>query len=156
MVAKDFSERLNSMPEGWLQAMGVTITQATPDAVSAELTVGPQHLQGYGIVHGGVHCGLIESLASIGAALYALPRNQSVVGLENNTSFIRAVRAGATLRAHATPVTRGRKTQVWEATVVDGNEKVVATARVRLLCLEKEESLAGEQVVGPLHPPSGG
>ena len=156
MVAKDFSERLNSMPEGWLQAMGVTITQATPDAVSAELTVGPQHLQGYGIVHGGVHCGLIESLASIGAALYALPRNQSVVGLENNTSFIRAVRAGATLRAHATPVTRGRKTQVWEATVVDGNEKVVATGRVRLLCLEKEESLAGEQVVGPVHPPSGG
>jgi len=155
-VAQDFSRRLNAMPEGWLQAMGITITKATADEVSAELTVGPQHLQGYGIVHGGVHCGLIESLASIGAALYALPRNQSVVGLENNTSFIRAVRTGATLRAHATPVTRGRKTQVWEATVVDGDDRVVATGRVRLLCLEKEESLAGEQVVGPLHPPADG
>jgi len=154
-VAEDFSKRLNSMPEGWLQAMHVTITHATADEVSAELTVGPEHLQGYGIVHGGVHCGLVESLASIGAALYALPRNQSVVGLENNTSFIRAVRAGAKLRATATPVTRGRKTQVWSAQVVDGDDRIVATGRVRLLCLEKDESLAGEQVRGRLHPPSG-
>src|ERR1700758_809681 len=113
------------MPEGWLSAMGVTITRATPDEVRAELTVGPEHLQSYGIVHGGVHCGLIESLASIGAALYALPRNQSVVGLENNTSFIRAVRAGARLRAVATPVTRGRKTQVWDAKVLDADDKGV-------------------------------
>lgn len=152
-MAQDFSQRLNEMPEGWLRAMSVSITKATADEVRAELTVGPEHLQGYGIVHGGVHCGLIESLASIGAALYALPRNQSVVGLENNTSFIRAVRAGATLRAVATPVTRGRKTQVWEAKVEDGEGRVVATGRVRLLCLDKDESLAGEQVRGPLHPP---
>jgi len=155
-VAEDFSKRLNAMPEGWLQAMRITITHATGDEVSAELTVGPEHLQGYGIVHGGVHCGLIESLASIGAALYALPKNQSVVGLENNTSFIRAVRAGAKLRATATPVTRGRKTQVWSAQVLDGDGRVVATGRVRLLCLEKEEVLAGEQVRGALHPPREG
>jgi 1,4-dihydroxy-2-naphthoyl-CoA hydrolase len=152
-VAQDFSQRLNEMPEGWLQAMGVTVTLATADEVRAELTVGPQHLQGYGIVHGGVHCGLIESLASIGAALYALPRKQSVVGLENNTSFIRAVRAGARLHAVSTPVTRGRKSQVWEAKVLDEDERVVATGRVRLLCLEQEEVLAGEQVRSPLHPP---
>src|SRR5256885_15315721 len=107
------------MPEGWLQAMGVTITKATADEVSAELTVGSQHLQAYGIVHAAVHCGLIQSLASIGAALYALPRNQSVDGPENNTTFIRPGRAGATLPAHPTPVTRRRNTQVWEATAVD-------------------------------------
>ena len=152
-VAADFSERLNAMPEGWLQAMGVTITLATADEVRAELTVGEQHLQGYGIVHGGVHCGLVESLASIGAALYALPRKQSVVGLENNTSFIRAVRSGAHLRAVSTPITRGRKTQVWEAKVLDAEDRVVATGRVRLLCLEQEDVLAGEVVRGPLHPP---
>ncbi len=153
-MAQDFSQRFNEMPEGWLQAMGITITKATADEVRAELTVGPEHLQGYGIVHGGVHCGLIESLASIGAALYALPRGQSVVGLENNTSFIRAVRAGATLRAIAIPVTRGRKTQVWEAKIEDGEGRIVATGRVRLLCLEKDEALAGEQVRTPLHPPA--
>ncbi len=150
-MSKDFSARLNEMPEGWLQAMGITITLATPDEVRAELTVGPEHLQSYGIVHGGVHSGLIESLASIGAALFALPRGQSVVGLENTTSFVRAVRAGATLRAVSSPITRGRRTQVWEARVLDGEDRLVATGRVRLLCLEADQALAGEQVRGPLH-----
>jgi uncharacterized protein (TIGR00369 family) len=152
-MSQDFTERINEMPEGWLEAMGVTITRATQDEVRAELTVGPAHLQSYGIVHGGVHCGLIESLASIGASLYAIPRGQSVVGLENNTSFVRAVRAGARLHAVSTPITRGRKTQVWEARVLDENERIVATGRVRLLCLESDQELAGQHVTGVLHPP---
>jgi len=151
-VAEDFSARLNEMPEGWLQAMGVTITHATKDEVRAELVTGPEHMQGYGIVHGGVHCGLIESLASIGAALFALPQGRHVVGLENNTSFIRAVRIGVKLRAISTPITRGQRTQVWEARVIDEEDRVVATGRVRLLCLEPEQALAGEQVKGVLHP----
>jgi 1,4-dihydroxy-2-naphthoyl-CoA hydrolase len=151
-VSQDYSARMNELPEGWLQAMGITITLATSDEVRAEMTVGPEHLQGYGIVHGGVHCGLIESLASIGAALFALPRGQSVVGLENNTSFVRAVRAGATLRAVSTPITRGRRTQVWEARVLDEKDQIVATGRVRLLCIEPDQAIAGEQVRGVLHP----
>ena len=151
-MREDFSEQMNKAPEGWLKAMGVTITSATQDEVRAELTVGPEHLQSYGIVHGGVHCGVIESLASIGAALFAFPRGQSVVGLENTTSFIRAVRAGARLRAVATPITRGRRTQVWEARVLDDEEKLVATGRVRLLCIERDQELAGEQVTVPLFP----
>jgi 1,4-dihydroxy-2-naphthoyl-CoA hydrolase len=151
-VSQDFSARLNELPEGWLQAMGITITLATADEVRAEMTVGTEHLQGYGIVHGGVHCGLIETLASIGAALFALPRGQSVVGLENNTSFIRAVRSGAKLHAVSTPITRGRRTQVWEARVLDEQDQIVATGRVRLLCIEPDQAIAGEQVRGVLHP----
>jgi len=152
-VSKNLADVLNKAPEGWLQAMGVTITHATQDEVRAELTVGPEHLQSYGIVHGGVHCGLIESLASIGAAIFAYPRGLSVVGLENTTSFIRAVRGGAKLHAVSTPITRGRRTQVWEARVLDDEERVVATGRVRLLCLEANQALAGEQVKGPLYTP---
>jgi len=151
-VSVDFSERLKAMPEGWLHAMGINVTLATQDEVRCELTIGPEHLQGYGIVHGGVHCGIIESLASIGAALYALPRGQSVVGLENSTSFVRAVRTGAKLHSVATPITRGRRTQVWEGRVLDEEEKVVATGRVRLLCIEADQHLAGETVTTPLHP----
>lgn len=143
---------MNQLPgEGWLHAMGITITHATDEEVRAEMTVGPEHLQSYGIVHGGVHCGLIETLASIGASLYALPRGQSVVGLENNTSFVRAVRAGGKLHAVSTPITRGRRTQVWEARVLDEEERIVATGRVRLLCIEADQQLAGETVKTPLH-----
>ena len=149
-MAEDFARRLNEIPEGWVSAMGITITHATKDEVRCELTIGQQHLQGIGIVHGGVHCGIIETLSSMGAYLFARERGQHVVGLENNTSFIRAVRAGAKLHAVATPITRGRQTQVWQAHVLDEDERVVATGCVRLLCLASDQVIAGEQVKGAL------
>ncbi len=87
-----------------------------------------------------MHAGVIETLASIGAALVALPRGQRVVGLENTTSFIRAVRAGK-LRGLARPVTRGRSSQVWEAWIRDEENRLVAQGRVRLLCIADDAKL---------------
>jgi uncharacterized protein (TIGR00369 family) len=139
----DLSERLNSDGEGWVRAMGIHFTVANADEVRCQLEVSTQHLQAYGIVHGGVHSGLIETMASVGAAAAALPRGLAVVGLENHTSFIRAVRAGAGLRGVATPITRGRRTQVWEGQVFDEQDRLVATGRVRLLCFDAEEGIGG-------------
>lgn len=139
-MADDFAAVVNAMPGGWVKAMGIVVTRATAEEVACEWTVDDKHHQAYGIVHGGVHAGVIETLASIGAALVAMPRQQRVVGLENNTSFIRAVRSG-TLRAVARPVTRGRTTQVWEAWIRDEEDKLVAQGRVRLLCVAEETAL---------------
>lgn len=133
-MADDFAAMVNAMPGGWVKAMGIVVTRADADEVECEWTVEDKHHQGYGIVHGGVHAGVIETLASIGAALVAMPRGQRVVGLENSTSFIRAVRTGK-LRGTAKPVTRGRTTQVWEAWIRDEEGKLVASGRVRLLCV---------------------
>jgi uncharacterized protein (TIGR00369 family) len=131
-------------PEGWVREMGLHLSLATAEEVRCEWEVGPQHLQGYGIVHGGVHCGVIETLASVGAAAFAIPRGQAVVGLENTTSFVRAVRAGTRLHAVAVPLTRGRKSQLWEGRILDEEDRLVAIGRVRLLCLPADEALAGE------------
>ncbi|MCE9579619.1 MAG: PaaI family thioesterase [Deltaproteobacteria bacterium] len=141
----DVSAMLNANLGGWNNAMGLRFSHATTESCTAELEVGPQHLQPYGIVHGGVHAGIIEAACSTGAAIVAMGRGQSVVGLENATSFIAAARGG-TLRVTATPVTRGRRTQVWQATVTDAAGKTLATGRVRLLCLEAGSDLAGKTV----------
>lgn len=138
-MSDDFAEAMNRLP-GWVKEMGVTILTASSDEVTCAWEVTEKHHQGYGIVHGGVHCGVVETLASIGAALVALPRGQRVVGLENNTSFIRAVRSGR-LTAKARPVTRGRTTQVWEAWIRDEQENLVAQGRVRLLCIDESHPL---------------
>src|SRR5687768_9112093 len=125
-MSDDFAEQINRYPgNGWVKTMGLVITRATVDEVSCEWEVDDRHDQGYGIVHGGVHCGVIETLASIGAHLVAAARQQRTVGLENHTSFIRAVRGGR-LRGVARPVTRGRTTQVWEGVIYDPDDKVVA------------------------------
>lgn len=138
-------EQLNAPRSGWNHAMGLRFISASADEVVATWEVGPEHLQPYGIVHGGVHCGVIETLCSTGAAVHAMPSGASVVGLENQTSFVRAVRGG-TLTARATPLHRGRRSQVWEASIKDAQGRLVATGRVRLLCLEAGTHLAGEGV----------
>lgn len=119
----------------WLHAMGIVVTHATVDEVRCEWTVAEHHLQEYGIVHGGVHCGVVETIASIGAHLVATSRGQLAVGLENHTSFIRAVRAGAKLTGVARPITRGRSSQVWEGEIRDEGGQLVARGTVRLLCI---------------------
>ena len=138
-MTDDFVAKVNAMP-GWVKEMGIVILTASPDEVTCEWEVSEKHHQGYGIVHGGVHCGVIETLASVGAAAVARPRGQRVVGLENNTSFIRAVRSGK-LHALARPVTRGRSSQVWEVWIRDEKEQLVAQGRVRLLCLDEDRAL---------------
>ncbi len=142
---QDFTELMNENLDGWSSAMGLRFVRVTLDEVVAELTVGKQHKQAYGIVHGGVHCGVIETIASVGAALNAMQHGRSVVGLENHTSFVNAVREG-TLRATARPITRGRRTQVWEGTIVDERGKIAATGRVRVLCMEGDAKVGGRNV----------
>jgi uncharacterized protein (TIGR00369 family) len=127
------------MPENFLDALDMRIVEASSERVVVEWTVSTKHHQPMGIVHGGVHCGAIETACSIGASMSATERdaNMVAVGLENTTSFIRAVRSG-TLRATARPITRGRTTQVWEADVRDEKDRVIATGRVRLLCVARD------------------
>jgi uncharacterized protein (TIGR00369 family) len=141
----DASAMLNANLGGWNNAMGLKFTKATPDICIGEVTIEPIHTQPYGIVHGGVHCGIIEAACSTGAAIVAMGRGQSVVGLENATSFIAAARGGK-MTVTATPVTRGRTTQVWQAVVTDEAGKTLSTGRVRLLCLDAGRDLAGKKV----------
>lgn len=142
----DLAPAMEGRLGGWVDAMSLKVTKATSEEVRAEWTVEEKHCQGYGIVHGGVHAGVIETVCSVGAAVFALPEGRSIVGLENTTSFLRAVRAGAKLSVIATPLLRGRRSQVWEATITQEDGKAVASGRVRLLCLEPEAPLAGEKV----------
>jgi 1,4-dihydroxy-2-naphthoyl-CoA hydrolase len=145
-MAEDPERSLPWQPlAGWDQALGLRILSASRDEVVAEYDVGSRHHQPYGIVHGGVHCSAVETVCSTGAAMDAMPRGQAVVGLENHTSFVRAVRSGR-VRITATPVTRGRRTQLWEAVARDEQGRIVSSGRVRLLCLEPGSELAGEPV----------
>lgn len=116
---------------GWAGAMGLDFVTISAEEVVVEWTIDGRHRQPYGIVHGGVHSGVIETVCSMGAAMHAGPRGQTVVGVENHTSFLRAVREGR-LRASAKPLHVGRRAQLWQAEITDESGRLVATGRVRL------------------------
>ena len=129
----------------WASALGLKVLRASRDEVVAELEIWPVHRQPHGIVHGGVYASMIESLASIGGALDAMKYGKTVVGLENHTSFVRAMRTGV-LRGTARPLTRGRRSQAWEVSLVDASGALIATGRVRLLVLEPDAAVAGAEL----------
>ena len=136
---------LNSHLGGFNSEIGLRFVTAPPDSLVAELEVTERHLQPYGLVHGGVLAGMVESLCSVGAAVSVLAEGKSTVGLENSTSFLRAVRGGV-LQGTALPVHCGRRSQVWKAEIRDDRERLVATGRVRLLVLEAGATADGAEV----------
>lgn len=142
-LPEDLVDQLNRGRGGFNELLDLRFVRAGYDEVVAELSVSERHHQPYGLVHGGVYTAMVETLASVGAALNLMPVGRRAVGLENATSFVRAVRSGV-IRATALPITRGRRTQVWEVTIRDADERVAATGRVRMLALEDETVVAGE------------
>jgi 1,4-dihydroxy-2-naphthoyl-CoA hydrolase len=131
-------------PQGFTALIDLTFVSSTENEVIAELPVSSKHYQPMGIVHGGVYCSMVETVCSVGGYLSASKHGMVVVGVDNQTSFLKATRTG-TLRATARPLTVGRRTQLWEANTHDDNGRLVATGRVRLICLDAEQNLAGRR-----------
>jgi len=120
------------------EELGLVFTELTPDNARARLEVQPKLLQPMGIVHGGVYCSMIESMASVAAWTWinANGGGGAVVGVNNNTDFLRAISSG-TVYGTATPVHRGRRQQLWLVTITDADDRVVARGQVRLQNLEE-------------------
>ena len=114
----------------FIEHLGLRVTEAGPDRVVAEWTARPELHQPYGIVHGGVHSSVVETLASYGAALWLADKGK-VVGVSNTTDFYRAVTDGD-LVSTAEPVHRGRSQQVWVVRTEDADGRLVARGQVRL------------------------
>jgi uncharacterized protein (TIGR00369 family) len=120
----------NASLPGLDSLLGVTIAEASGSRVVLNLSVRPNLHQPNGILHGGVHCALVESAASIGAGLW-FGEKGTVVGVSNQTDFLKAVREGD-LTAAAEPIHQGRLQQLWVVTITDSQNRLVARGQVRI------------------------
>ena len=73
-------------------SLGLVLDTANGDEVTAHWTVTPEMHQPYGILHGGVHCSVVETLASVGAALWLGDRGKVVGRLEHHRLLPRLLR----------------------------------------------------------------
>ena len=118
--------------KGFDSELGLTYLDLTPDGGRAQLTIHDKLLQPWGIVHGGVYCSIVESLASVSGHIWLSENGGgTVVGVNNNTDFLRAIGSG-TVTAVSTPIHRGRRQQLWLITITDENDRLVARGQVRL------------------------
>ncbi|WP_320068059.1 PaaI family thioesterase [Micromonospora sp. RTGN7] len=121
------------MPEetgGFVALLGLEFDEASGDRVVIRWRVRPELHQPHGIQHGGVYCAVVETAASIGGSLW-LGEQGRVVGVANQTDFLRAVRSGE-LTAVGTPVHRGRSQQLWQVEIADEAGRLVSRGQVRL------------------------
>ncbi|MEV0334852.1 PaaI family thioesterase [Nocardia sp. NPDC050717] len=125
------AEQMTKMSEGtFTDLIGLRYTEVTADRVRGEWKVRPQLFQPAGIQNGGVYCTIIETLASVGGSVWFGDRG-TVVGVNNNTDFLRAVSDGV-LTGEATPIHRGRSQQLWVVVITDADGRTVARGQVRL------------------------
>ena len=136
----------NMTAGGFADLLGLRFDEVGPDRVVISWDVTPSLHQPYGIVHGGVHASVVETAASIAGAAWLGDRGQ-VVGVNNSTDFLRAVREG-TLRAVAEPVHRGRLQQLWLVEIRDETDRLVARGQVRLQNIVDADRLGGTAARG--------
>ncbi|KWV33145.1 thioesterase [Micromonospora rifamycinica] len=124
------------MTGGLVGLLGLTFDEASGDRVVIRWKVRPELHQPAGILHGGVYCTVVETVGSVGGTLWLGDRG-SVVGVSNQTDFLRAVREGE-LVAVGTPVHRGRSQQLWQVEITDVEGRLVSRGQVRLQNLTRD------------------
>jgi uncharacterized protein (TIGR00369 family) len=87
--------------------------------------------QPYGILHGGVYSSLVESLCSYATAAAVYPDGMIAMGQAIEVSFLRPVTSGHA-EARAVARHRGRSTWVWQAEVLDDDERLCAVAKMTM------------------------
>lgn len=110
-----------------LDTLSMSVVEATPERVVVTMPVTAAHLQPLGYLHGGASVALAETAASIGASRNA-PEGMMIFGQEINANHIRSLQSG-TLTATATPIHRGRTSQVWQTMIRDEHDRLICVSR---------------------------
>lgn len=115
--------------------LGARLISATPDRVELAMTVTQDLANRNGVLHGGAIMGLADNAGGTATFLNLVP-GASTTTLESKTNFIRPIRIGDEARAIATPIHRGRTTQIWQTHVLRGDGRVAAIVTQTQLVLD--------------------
>jgi 1,4-dihydroxy-2-naphthoyl-CoA hydrolase len=119
-------EKVNSMKMPFAELKGVTFTEASLDRVVAHMLVRPDLCTLGRAVHGGAIMAFADSVGAVATVINLPSDAKGTTTIESKTNFIGGAKEGTTLVATATPVHRGRRTQVWQTRLETDQGKLVA------------------------------
>jgi len=105
--------------------LGIELVDVTPDKVVARLAVRPELCTTGGILHGGSIMAFADTLGAIGTVAN-LPPGAATATIESKTNFVGGAASGTSVTGEATPVHKGRTTQVWQTRITGEGGKLVA------------------------------
>ena len=119
-------EKIQGMKMPFAELKGVKFTEADKDRVIAKMVVRPDLCTLHHTIHGGAIMALADSVGAA-ATVINLPEDaKGTTTIESKTNFIGGAKEGSTIIATATPVHRGRRTQVWQTRLETEDGKLVA------------------------------
>ena len=104
------------------QWLGITVLDITEGYSKIQMTVRPEMINGFGIVHGGI----AFSLADSAFAFACNNRNNLSVALDTSINFIKPVNVNDVLIAEAKELHNGRSTGLYHITIINQRNHVVA------------------------------
>jgi len=124
-----------ALPGSFPGDLGIEIVSITDEEARGRMAVDRRHLHPGGFVHGGAWVAFADTVAAWGT-FRNLPPGHDFTTVELKTNVFAAGRDGDELTAIATPLHRGRRTQVWEVRVMNG-ERLAAFFVCTQMVLEK-------------------
>ncbi len=119
-------EKVKSMKMPFAELKGVTFTEAERDRVVARMLVRPDLCTLNHTIHGGAIMAFADSVGAAATVINLPDDAKGTTTLESKTNFIGGAKEGTTITATATPIHRGRRTQVWQTRVESEEGKFVA------------------------------
>ena len=104
----------------------MTFTEAGLDRVVAKMLVRPDLCTLRNTIHGGAIMAFADSVGAAATVINLPADAKGTTTIESKTNFIGGAREGSTVIATATPVHRGRRTQVWQTRLETEDGKLVA------------------------------
>jgi uncharacterized protein (TIGR00369 family) len=128
-------ENIQSMKMPFAELKGITFVEATLDRVVARMVVRPDLCTARNTIHGGAVMAFADSVGAAATAVNLPADANGTTTLESKTNFIGGAKEGSTVIATATPVHRGRRTQVWQTRLETEEGKLVAVVTQTQLVL---------------------
>ena len=128
----------NSFQDTMMSVLGIEITDFGESYVSGKMPVDNRTKQPFGLLHGGASAAFAETLGSIGAGKHVDLEEYSVVGVELNSSHLKAVKTGWVF-GKATPIRVGRTIQVWGIDIKNQEDDLVCKSRLTLAVIKRND-----------------
>ena len=127
--------KINAMKMPFAELKGVTFVSAESDRVVATMVVRADLCTLRHTIHGGAVMAFADSVGAA-ATVINLPEDaKGTTTIESKTNFIGGAKEGSTVTATATPIHRGRRTQVWQTRIETDEGKLVGVTTQTQLVL---------------------
>ena len=131
----DALETLQAQQLPFAKLLGIKLTAAAPERVTAEMQVRDDLCTTPAVLHGGAMMALADTLGAY-ATVLNLRNGAGTTTIESKTNFLASAPVGTVVTAECTAIHRGRRTMVWQTRITGQNGRLVGIVTQTQMVLE--------------------